>query len=86
VHPDSDFKKKLTTDNEFVVQFADYWRALAQHYSTRDPIRTFFEFLNEPEFRDRYGLGGRAVEALRGHSRGRSSTYHYRCRGKLVGR
>src|SRR6516164_4787236 len=34
VHPDSDFKEKLVADNEFIEQFADYWRALAKHYSS----------------------------------------------------
>src|SRR6267154_2890750 len=37
VHPDSDFKQKLTTDDSFVEQFADYWRALARHYATMNP-------------------------------------------------
>src|SRR5215467_4091656 len=54
IHPDSDFKEKLASDNEFVEQFADYWRALAQHYSHLDPSLVFFEVLNEPEGRDNY--------------------------------
>src|SRR6266566_7297645 len=52
IHPDSDFKQKLVSDNEFVEEFADFWRALAQHYSTLDPNLVFFEVLNEPEVRD----------------------------------
>src|SRR6266851_6926149 len=28
IHPDSDFKEKLAADNDFIEQFADYWRAL----------------------------------------------------------
>src|SRR5438874_13670164 len=28
IHPESDFKEKLASDNEFVEQFADFWRAL----------------------------------------------------------
>jgi endoglucanase len=58
IHPDSDFKEKLATDNEFVEQFADYWRALARHYSSWNPDLVFFEVLNEPEFKDRYRWEG----------------------------
>src|ERR1700680_1795542 len=31
VHPESDFKQKLATEDGFVEEFADYWRALARH-------------------------------------------------------
>lgn len=68
VHPDSDFKTKLSTDSEFVEQFADYWRALAQHYASWDPEAVFFEVLNEPEARDPYrwyGVQARLVTAIR---------------------
>jgi endoglucanase len=34
--------------------FADFWRALAAHYSAWDADRVFLEILNEPEFSDRY--------------------------------
>jgi len=54
LHPESDFKAKLNSNqDDFVQQFADFWRALAKHYSTWDADRVFFEILNEPEFRDR---------------------------------
>jgi len=68
IHPESDFKLKLATDDSFVEQFADFWRALARHYSTLDPQRVFFEILNEPEFRDRYrwqGVQARLARAIR---------------------
>jgi endoglucanase len=68
IHPDSDFKEKLVTDNEFVEQFADYWRALAKHYSSWDANLVFFEILNEPEFRDRYrweGVQSKLAAAIR---------------------
>jgi endoglucanase len=68
VHPDSDFKEKLTADNEFVEQFADYWRALARHYSDRDPEMVYFEILNEPEFHDRFrwqGVQAKLAVAIR---------------------
>jgi len=54
LHPESDFKARLAKDDEFVERFADFWRALAGHYSTWDAERVFLEILNEPEFSDRY--------------------------------
>lgn len=68
IHPESDFKAKLATDDVFVEQFEDFWRALAKHYSTLDPDLVFFEVLNEPEFHDRYrweGVQSRFVRAIR---------------------
>ena len=68
IHPESDFKQKLASDDGFVEQFADYWRALAKHFSPLDPSRVFFEVLNEPEFKDRYrwaGVQARLVRAIR---------------------
>jgi aryl-phospho-beta-D-glucosidase BglC (GH1 family) len=58
IHPESSFKTKLANEDDFVEQFADYWRSLAHHYSTLDPNRVFFEILNEPELRDRYRWSG----------------------------
>src|SRR5467141_370258 len=54
LHPESDLKARLAKDDEFVEEFADFWRALAQHYSTWDADSVFLEILNEPEFTDRY--------------------------------
>ena len=54
LHPEADFKARLAKDDDFVEQFADFWRALAAHYSTWDANRVFLEILNEPEFTDRY--------------------------------
>ena len=56
LHPDGDFKARLAKDDDFVERFADFWRALAAHYSTSglDPDRIFLEIINEPEFSDRY--------------------------------
>jgi endoglucanase len=68
IHPESDFKQKLVADDGYVEQFADFWRALARHYSTLDPDKVFFEILNEPEFRDRYrwaGVQARLARAIR---------------------
>jgi aryl-phospho-beta-D-glucosidase BglC (GH1 family) len=69
IHPSSEFKRRLVTDNrEAVSQFADFWRALAQHYASRDSERIFLEVMNEPEFEDDarwYGVQGRLVDAIR---------------------
>ena len=68
IHPESDFKQKLVSDDSFVEQFADFWRALAKHFSSLDPEKVFFEILNEPEFKDRYrwmGVQARLARAIR---------------------
>ena len=67
MHPDSDFKAKLK-DDDFVERFADYWRMVAQHYSSWDSDRVFFEILNEPEMRDPYrwyGVEAKLAAAIR---------------------
>lgn len=67
MHPDGDFKEKLSSDSS-VEQFADFWRALARHYSGWDEERVFFETLNEPEIRDHYrwnGIQAHLVAAIR---------------------
>jgi len=68
MHPESDFKQRLTKDDSFVDQFADFWRAVAQHYSSWDQDRVIFEILNEPEFTDRYrwlGVQAKLAAAIR---------------------
>ncbi len=68
LHPESDFKARLVKDDSFVQEFADFWRALARHYSSWDADRVFFEILNEPEFPDRYrwyGVQARLAAAIR---------------------
>jgi endoglucanase len=68
MHPESDFKARLTKEDDFVEQFADFWRAMAQHYSTWDADQVFFEVLNEPEFNDRYrwfGVQAKMAAAIR---------------------
>ncbi len=54
MHLESDLKARLAKEDDFVEQYADFWRAVAQHYSTWDANLVFFEILNEPEFSDRY--------------------------------
>jgi len=68
IFADSEFKTKLAADDEFVEQFADFWRALAAHYASLDAERVFFEILNEPEGRDRYrwyGVEAKLATAIR---------------------
>lgn len=68
MHPDSDFKQRLDKDDEFVERFADFWRMVAQHYSSWDPDLVFFEILNEPEMRDGYrwyGVEAKIAAAIR---------------------
>jgi endoglucanase len=54
LHPESDFKARLAKEDDFVERCADFWRALAAHYSTWDAERVFLEIMNEPEFGDPY--------------------------------
>ncbi len=68
IHPESDFKEKLIKSDDAVQQFADFWRALAQHYASLDAERVYFEIMNEPEFSDRYrwyGVESKLAAAIR---------------------
>jgi aryl-phospho-beta-D-glucosidase BglC (GH1 family) len=68
LHPESDFKSRLAKDDGFVQEFADFWRALARHYSSWDADRVFLEILNEPELPDRYrwyGIQAKLASAIR---------------------
>ena len=68
VHPDSDFKQRLTKEDDAVARFADFWSMVAQHYSSWDADRVFFEILNEPEFTDAYrwyGVEAKLAAAIR---------------------
>ncbi len=67
MHPESGFKARLKED-DFVERFADFWRTLAQHYSSWDPERVFFEIMNEPEMHDPYrwhGVQAKLAAAIR---------------------
>jgi endoglucanase len=70
LHPESDFKARLAKEDDFVQRFADFWRALAAHYSALDldAERVFFEIMNEPEFSDPYrwmGVQAKLAAAIR---------------------
>jgi len=74
IHPESDFKARLSDDG-FVERFTNFWRQLAQHYSSWDAERVFFEIINEPEVHDRYRwlgiqvkLAGAIRESAPGHT------------------
>ena len=68
IYADPDFKGRLATDDEFVEEFADFWRALARHWAELDPNRVFFEILNEPGGKDSYrwyGVEAKLATAIR---------------------
>jgi endoglucanase len=68
IHPESDYKKKVSTTGEGVERFLMLWRKLAAHYANRNPDLIFYEIMNEPEERDPYrwaGVQSRAAEAIR---------------------
>jgi endoglucanase len=68
LHPESEFKTRLAKDDSSVQEFADFWRALARHYSSWDAERVFLEILNEPEMADRYrwyGVQAKLAAAIR---------------------
>jgi len=68
IYANGDFKQRLATDDEFVEEFADFWRALARHWAPLDPGRVFFEILNEPGGKDSYrwyGIEAKLATAIR---------------------
>lgn len=68
IHPESDYKKAVSTSGEGVDRFVMLWRKLAAHYADRNPDLIFFEIMNEPEERDAYrwlGVQARAAAAIR---------------------
>jgi endoglucanase len=68
MHASSEFKTDLGKRDDLVEQLADFWRALARHYSSSNPDLVFFEVLNEPEMTDRYrwyGVQTKLVAAIR---------------------
>src|SRR5258708_321361 len=68
VHPSDEFKVRLNSNDRQIEAFGKFWRALAQHLSTRDPERVFLEVINEPMVEDGYrwfGMQGRLISAIR---------------------
>ncbi len=48
--------KRFEQDTQYVDGFVTFWKALAEHFSARDPEMIFLEPLNEPVFQDNPGL------------------------------
>jgi endoglucanase len=68
IHPESDYKKRVSTTGEGVDRFVMLWRKLAAHYADRNPDLVFYEIMNEPEEHDPYrwaGVQARAAAAIR---------------------
>ncbi len=68
IHPESDYKKHVSTTGDGVDRFVQLWRKLAAHYADRNADLVFFEVMNEPEERDAYrwaGVQARAAAAIR---------------------
>lgn len=68
IHPESDYKKRVSTSTEGAERFVMLWRKLAAHYADRNPDLVFFEIMNEPEERDPLrwaGVQARAAAAIR---------------------
>jgi endoglucanase len=68
IHPESDYKKRVSTSSDGVERFVMLWRKLAAHYADRNPDLVFFEIMNEPEERDPYrwaGVQAREARAIR---------------------
>jgi endoglucanase len=68
IHPESDYKKRVSSTGEGVDRFVMLWRKLAAHYANRNPDLLFYEIMNEPEERDPYrwaGVQARAAAAIR---------------------
>jgi aryl-phospho-beta-D-glucosidase BglC (GH1 family) len=68
VHPESDYKRRVSTTSEGVDRFVMLWRKLAAHYADRNPDLIFFEIMNEPEEHDPLrwaGVQARAAAAIR---------------------
>jgi len=68
IHPSDEFKLRLNSNERQIEAFEKFWAALAQHLSTRDPERVFFELLNEPMVEDGYrwfGIQAKLIAAVR---------------------
>jgi endoglucanase len=68
IHPSDEFKSRLNSNDRQIEAFGKFWRALAQHLSTRDPERVFLEVINEPMVEDGYrwsGMQGKLIAAVR---------------------
>src|SRR6266498_1146969 len=68
IHPSDEFKLRLNSSDRQIEAFGKFWRALAQHLSTRDPEMVFLETINEPMVEDPYrwyGIQAKLIGAIR---------------------
>jgi hypothetical protein len=68
LHPTDEFKVRLNKDDRHVEAYGKFWRALAQHLSSKDPERVFLEVINEPMVEDGYrwfGIQAKLIAAIR---------------------
>jgi endoglucanase len=68
VHPSDAFKVRLNSSDRQIEAFGRFWRALAEHLSTRDPESVFLEVINEPMVEDGYrwfGIQGKLISSIR---------------------
>ena len=68
IHPESDYKRRVSTTGDGVDRFVMLWRKLAAHYADRNSDLIFYEIMNEPEEHDPYrwaGMQARAAAAIR---------------------
>jgi endoglucanase len=68
IHPGDEFKLRLNSNDRQIEAFGKFWRALAQHLSTRDPEKLFLEVFNEPMVEDGYrwfGMQGKLISIIR---------------------
>ena len=68
IHPTSEFKRQVATDNFAAEKFRFLWGQIGEHFAARDPERVFFEIMNEPELKDPYrwtGIQERMIQEIR---------------------
>ena len=71
LHPNSEYKHQLSTDNFAAERFRLLWGSIADHFASLNPDLLMFEILNEPETRDPYrwsGIEERALQEIRLHA------------------
>ncbi|HWC17940.1 MAG TPA: cellulase family glycosylhydrolase [Terriglobales bacterium] len=64
LHPTTEFKRRLATENFTAEKFRLLWGSIAKHFASSDPEMVVFEILNEPEDRDPYQWSGIEIRVL----------------------
>ncbi|HVH88365.1 MAG TPA: cellulase family glycosylhydrolase [Terriglobales bacterium] len=68
LHPSSEYKHRIATDNSAAERFRLLWASIAQHFGLSNPEMVMFEIMNEPEDRDPYqwsGIETRVLDEIR---------------------